>query len=58
MCRPLRELTHKDTQWKWTSACEKAFKMLKDKLCDDTVISYYDPNKPVTVRVDASPIGL
>jgi hypothetical protein len=32
--------------------------MLKNKLCDDSVISYYDLNKPVTVRVDASPIGL
>lgn len=31
---------------------------LKDKLCSDTVISYYDPRKPVTVRVDASPVGL
>ena len=29
---------------------------LKDSLCRDVVIAYYDPRKPVTVRVDASPI--
>lgn len=58
ICRPLRELTHKDKPWKWTQTCEKAFVTLKDKLRSDTVISYYDPRKPVTVRVDASPVGL
>ena len=58
ICRPLRELTHKDNPWKWTQTCEKAFVTLKEKLCSDTVISYYDPRKPVTVRVDASPVGL
>lgn len=30
---------------------------LKDSLCSDVVTGYYDPRKPVTVRVDASPIG-
>lgn len=58
ICRPRRELTLKDKPWKWTQACGKAFVTLKDKLCSDTVISYYDPRKPVTVRVDASPVGL
>lgn len=40
ICRPLRELTHKDNPWKWTQTCEKAFLTLKDKLCSDTVVSY------------------
>ena len=58
MCQPLRELTHKDKAWEWTDDCEKSFKMLKAKLCGDTVICYYDPSKPVSVQVDASPVGL
>ena len=31
---------------------------LKDRLCDESVISYYDPNKLVKVRVDSSHVGL
>ena len=54
----MRELTHKDTVWDWSKKCEDAFTKLKDRLCGDTVISYYDPKKSVTVRVDGSPVGL
>lgn len=57
ICRPLRELTHKENPWKKTQACERTFVTLKYKLCNESVI-YYDPRKPVTVRVDASPFGL
>ena len=58
ICQPLRELTHKDKPWNWNSRCEEAFHKLKDSLCSDDVIAYYDPRRPVTVRVDASPVGL
>ena len=27
-------------------------------MCGDTVICYYDPSKPASVQVDASPVGL
>ena len=58
ICNLLRKLTHKETAWCWNDKCETAFVTLKDRLCDETVISYYDPKKPVKVRVDASPVGL
>ncbi|XP_062571293.1 uncharacterized protein K02A2.6-like [Saccostrea cucullata] len=58
ICQPLRELTHNNVQWHWSPKCEESFCKLKDSLCGDTVISYYDPSKAVTVRVDASPVGL
>lgn len=57
ICRPLREFTHKEKPLKKAEACERAFVTLKYKLCNESVI-YYDPRKPITVRVDASPVGL
>ena len=58
ICGPLRQLTHKEQPWIWSQSCEEAFRTLQEKLCDETVISYYDPCKAVTVQVDASPVGL
>ncbi|KAK3085057.1 hypothetical protein FSP39_023610 [Pinctada imbricata] len=58
ICQPLRELTYKGQSWEWNEHCDNAFATLKDNLCGDTVIAYYDPEQPVTVQVDASPIGL
>ncbi|KAK3105801.1 hypothetical protein FSP39_006028 [Pinctada imbricata] len=58
ICDPLRKLTRKDVDWSWNENCEKAFMELKQSLSSKNVMSYYDPEKPVEVRVDASPIGL
>ena len=55
---PLRRLTRTDTDWKWESEQENAFEKLKTMLSSDVVISYYNPNKPIEVVVDASPVGL
>ncbi|KAK3088256.1 hypothetical protein FSP39_016655 [Pinctada imbricata] len=57
ICDPLRKLTRKDVDWSWNENCEKAFMELKQSLSSKNVMSYYDPEKPVEVRVDASPIG-
>ena len=54
ICEPLRRLTRKDTDWIWNDECEQPFAKLKTSLSSDTVMSYYDPTKPVEVRVDAS----
>lgn len=43
ICRPLRELTHKEKPWKKTHACERAFVTLKYELCNESVI-YYEPS--------------
>ena len=51
-------MTHKEQPWIWSQSCEEAFGTLQEKFCDETVISYYDPCKAVTVQVDASPVGL
>ena len=51
-------MTHKEQPWIWSQSYEEAFRTLQEKLCDETLISYYDPCKAVMVQVDASPVEL
>ena len=54
----LRELLKKGVKWNWTVNHDKAFQKLKSELSSETIMSYCDPNKPTTVMVDGSPVGL
>ena len=55
--RPLTTLTKKDTKFKWTSACQKSFELLKEALCSEPVLKYADTSKPYTLYTDASKYG-
>ena len=55
---PLNHLLKKSVIWKWTVSCEKSFKLLKKALVSSDVLVHYDPDKPITLAVDASPYGL
>ena len=55
--RPLTTLTKKDTKFKWTSACQKSFELLKEALCGEPVLKYADTSKPYTLYTDASKYG-
>ena len=55
---PLRELLKKDTDFTWNTTYQEAFNALKDKVCTDTTLRYFDAEKPVTIQVDASQKGL
>ena len=37
---------------------DKAFKSLKDDLTPTGMLVHFDPDKPITLAVDASPVGL
>ena len=52
--RPLTTLTKKDAKFKWTSVCQKSFKLLKEALCGEPVLKYADTSKPYTLYTDAS----
>ena len=58
LSEPLRKLTVKDAQWVWGPEQINAFQTLKDRLTDSTTIAYYDPQAPIEVLTDASPVGL
>ena len=55
--RPLTTLTKKDAKFKWTSAYQKSFKLLKEALCGEPVLKYADTSKPYTFYTDASEYG-
>ena len=55
--RPLTTLTKKDTRFKWTSAWQKSFELLKEALCGEPVLKYADTSKPYTLYTDASKFG-
>merc|ERR1712030_43520 len=56
--KPIRELLHKDNLWYWTQVHEHAFKMLKQLLTSDKVLTPYDPDKKSMLAVYACNYGL
>ena len=55
---PLWELLKKDSEFKWNTSYQEAFDRIKELVCKDTTLCYFDVGKPVTIQVDASGKGL
>ena len=55
---PLRKLTEKDVEWKWTETEENSFNKLKKLATEAPVLRFYDPTLPLTLSVDLSSTGL
>ena len=55
---PLRQLGHKDTEWKWLDVHDKAVSNVKDLICKAPVLCYFDPAIEITLQCDASDGGL
>ena len=55
---PLNELLKKDSEWVWSSECDQAFKLAKDKLVSADVLVHYDSILPVKLVGDASAYGV
>ena len=47
VAKPLHELTHKDTEWKWTNKCQTAFEKLKEIFLSQPVLLMVDTTKPL-----------
>jgi len=58
LASPLSHLTKKNVKFEWGEEQDKAFNLLKGKLCDFPVLIHFDPEKPVELRCDASGYGL
>lgn len=54
----LRELLKKDSQFDWTATHQKAFEQIKELICQNTTLAYFDPKKESVLQVDASLQGL
>ena len=55
---PIRNLLKKDSAWVWDNVQEKALNAIKESICDQTNMAYFDPEKESTLQVDASKQGL
>ena len=45
--------TEKDTYWKWTEECEKAFTDTKKQLTCTPILAYYNPDLELPVQTDS-----
>ena len=48
----LRELLKDDTDFQWTPSNETAFKKIKQLICKEITLSYFDPRSEIHVQVD------
>ena len=55
---PLHALTHKDTPFEWSTACQSAFDTLKLLLTTAPVLAFPDFSQPFLLETDASGEGL
>ena len=54
----LRQLMAKDSDFVWTVSHTKAFECSKDTILLCAALMYYDDEKPCTIQVDASNLGV
>jgi hypothetical protein len=54
----LRALTRKDSEWQWTESHQRVFDNVKSLICTECTLTYFDPQKPSVIQVDASMKGL
>jgi hypothetical protein len=55
---PLHTLLQKETEYKWTQNCERAFQLAKSEFQNNTVLVHYDSKLPLVLATDASPYGV
>lgn len=55
---PLNQLTHKNTRFNWTAACDNAFHELKSSLISAPILAYPDFSLPFELHTDASSTGI
>ena len=56
--KPLRTLTKKDVEWRWTKECQNAFDSMKRKVTQTPVLGYFNPKQELVLQVDSSDYGL
>lgn len=55
---PLHDLLRKHKKFSWTNQCEQAFTQVKQEISSDRVLVPFDPDLPLTLATDASPVGI
>lgn len=55
---PLHNLLRTGVEFNWSADCERAFRELKECLCEPPILQIYDPNKLCYLYTDASGVGV
>ena len=55
---PIRNLTCKENEWKWTNEHDAAFKWIKEMATTSPLLKYYNLEDELTIQCDASEKGL
>ncbi|XP_017490965.1 PREDICTED: uncharacterized protein K02A2.6-like, partial [Rhagoletis zephyria] len=55
---PINRLLQNSVEFIFDNKCMKAFEEIKKYMQSDIILTHYDPKLPVTLAVDASPIGV
>ena len=55
---PLYKLTKKNVQWKWENEEQTVFEKVKAMLCEETVLTHFNPSLPIGISCDASNVGI
>ena len=55
---PMRDLLKKESEYQWTVRHQKALEKIKDFICKEMSLTYFNPSKETSLQVDASNKGI
>lgn len=58
ICEPIRRLTHKDAEWRWSAEQDEAFRKIKEAVTTAPVLQCFDATKHTEGCGDASSQGI
>ncbi|KII69717.1 Transposon Tf2-9 polyprotein [Thelohanellus kitauei] len=58
ICEPLNRLLKKDAEFIWRKDQAQAFNIIKRSLVETTQLTKFDPDSPLILSTDASPLGV
>ena len=54
---PMEDLLKKEAEYRWTTCHQKSLQQIKDLICKEMLLTYFDPSKETLIQVDASNKG-
>ena len=55
---PLQDLLKSDSEYVWSANHQVCFEQIKDAVCKDVTLKFYDPSLPTYIETDASQNGI
>ena len=55
---PLQDLLKKENEFIWAQNHQLCFDQIKEAVCKDITLKFYDPNLPMFIETDASQNGI